>query len=75
MSCFWYNLRIFTSVTSHDVLQDYGPTTEVDSVSEIMAPAVVNMCINIVKWTPVLFITAVLVWSYYAYVLQMCLCK
>ncbi|ELT91032.1 hypothetical protein CAPTEDRAFT_220171 [Capitella teleta] len=38
-----------------------------------MAPTVVNICFALVRWTPVLFITAVIVWSYYAYVIQMCL--
>ena len=33
------------------------------------------VCISIFKWFPVLFIFAILIWSYYAYVLQLCLCK
>jgi len=58
-------------MTSRDVFQDYGSRFH----STVMAPIIVKCCISIVKWTPVLFITAVLVWSYYAYVLQLCLCK
>jgi len=31
------------------------------------------ICISIFKWFPVLFISAILIWSYYAYVIQLCL--
>lgn len=31
--------------------------------------------VRTVKWVPVLFISAVIGWSYYAYVIQLCLCK
>lgn len=30
-------------------------------------------CVRAFKWTPVVFISAVVFWSYYAYVIQMCL--
>ncbi|ODM95415.1 Palmitoyltransferase ZDHHC2 [Orchesella cincta] len=30
-------------------------------------------CINITKWMPVLFISAVISWSYYAFVYQLCI--
>ena len=33
------------------------------------------ICISIFKWFPVVFILAITIWSYYAYVLQLCLCK
>ena len=29
-------------------------------------------CVRIAKWLPVLFITLVVAWSYYAYVYQLC---
>ncbi|XP_064636682.1 palmitoyltransferase ZDHHC20-B-like isoform X3 [Lineus longissimus] len=38
-----------------------------------MAPLIVRGCLSALKWAPVIFITAVVVWSYYAYVIQMCI--
>ena len=34
-----------------------------------------NRCCQALKWTPVLFILVLVGWSYYAYVVQMCICK
>jgi len=31
-----------------------------------------NNCLRVCKWFPVIFITAVIAWSYYAYILQLC---
>lgn len=33
------------------------------------------ICISIFKWFPVIFILAICIWSYYAYVLQLCIRK
>ncbi len=32
-----------------------------------------GLCIRITKWLPVVFILAVIAWSYYAFVVQLCL--
>lgn len=32
-------------------------------------------CMRLTKWIPVIFIAAVIGWSYYAYIVHLCLCN
>ncbi|XP_037506937.1 palmitoyltransferase ZDHHC20-B isoform X2 [Rhipicephalus sanguineus] len=38
-----------------------------------MQGTVCSVCVRVFKWCPVLFITTIVAWSYYAYVIQLCL--
>ena len=79
MLCVKVLIFIIQKMTSHELTKkpELRPK-DIDLFAEEvpnMASMVLRCFISTAKCMPVIFITAVIVWSYYAYVIQMCLCK
>lgn len=71
-----------TYVDINDSIEQTRPNVSGKQANDFVGPKKGNflynkcyICISIFKWFPVIFILAITIWSYYAYVLQLCLCK
>ena len=63
---------------AYRIIGHYNRFNDKDEVFDVMMGGVsvhrgaCGACVRVAKWFPVLFITAIVVWSYYAFVVHLC---